>query len=55
MNPTSSVNADGRRLPFRDGEFEIVDADPLLEEHPVLLDELRLLFSSEDEEFLFKS
>jgi ATP-dependent DNA helicase RecG len=39
----------------REAAFEIVDADPLLENHPVLLDELRLLFSSEDEEFLFKS
>ena len=39
----------------RDAAFEIVDHDPLLEDHPVLLDELRLLFSTEDEEFLFKS
>jgi ATP-dependent DNA helicase RecG len=39
----------------RDAAFEIVDADPLLDNHPVLLDELRLLFSTEDEEFLFKS
>ena len=39
----------------RDAAFEIVDDDPLLEHHPVLLDELRLLFSTEDEEFLFKS
>ncbi len=39
----------------RDVAFEIVDHDPLLEDHPVLLDELRLLFSTEDEEFLFKS
>ncbi|MGZ4723018.1 MAG: ATP-dependent DNA helicase RecG [Ilumatobacteraceae bacterium] len=39
----------------RDAAFEIVDSDPMLENHPVLLDELRLLFSSEDEEFLFKS
>ena len=39
----------------RDAAFEIVDDDPLLEDHPVLLDELRLLFSTEDEEFLFKS
>ena len=39
----------------REAAFEIVDADPLLENHPVLLDELRLLFSSEDEAFLFKS
>jgi ATP-dependent DNA helicase RecG len=39
----------------RDAAFEIVDEDPLLENHPVLLDELRLLFSTEDEAFLFKS
>ena len=39
----------------RDAAFEIVDDDPLLEAHPELLDELRLLFSTEDEEFLFKS
>jgi len=39
----------------RDAAFEIVDDDPMLVDHPVLLDELRLLFSTEDEEFLFKS
>jgi ATP-dependent DNA helicase RecG len=39
----------------RETAFEIVDADPLLQDHPVLLDELRLLFSAEDEEFLFKN
>jgi ATP-dependent DNA helicase RecG len=39
----------------RDAAFEIVDDDPLLDTHPVLLDELRLLFSTEAEEFLFKS
>jgi ATP-dependent DNA helicase RecG len=39
----------------RDAAFEIVDEDPLLADHPVLLDELRLLFSTEDEEFLFNS
>ncbi|MEP7114729.1 MAG: ATP-dependent DNA helicase RecG [Ilumatobacteraceae bacterium] len=39
----------------RDAAFEIVDADPLLDNNPVLLDELSLLFSTEDEEFLFKS
>ena len=39
----------------RDAAFEIVDDDPMLADHPVLLDELRLLFSTEDEEFLFKS
>ena len=35
--------------------FELVDADPLLDDNPVLLDEVRLLFSEDDEEFLFKS
>ncbi len=39
----------------RDVAFELVDADPLLEDHPLLLDELRVLFSDEDEAFLFKS
>jgi ATP-dependent DNA helicase RecG len=39
----------------RDVAFELVDPDPLLEHHPVLLDELRLLFSDEDEAFLFKN
>jgi ATP-dependent DNA helicase RecG len=39
----------------REAAFEIVDADPVLNDHPVLLDELRLLFSAEDEEFLFKN
>jgi ATP-dependent DNA helicase RecG len=39
----------------RDAAFDIVDSDPLLEGNPVLLDELRLLFSTADEEFLFKS
>jgi ATP-dependent DNA helicase RecG len=39
----------------REVAFELVDPDPLLERHPVLLDELRLLFSDEDEAFLFKN
>jgi ATP-dependent DNA helicase RecG len=39
----------------RDAAFEIIDDDPLLDGNPVLLDELRLLFSTEDTEFLFKS
>ena len=39
----------------REVAFEIVDADPHLERHPVLLDELPLLFSTDDEAFLFKS
>ena len=36
----------------REVAFEIVDADPLLDRHPDLADELDLLFSETDEEFL---
>ena len=39
----------------RQAAFDIVDADPLLAGNPLLLDEVRLLLSAEDEEFLFKS
>ena len=39
----------------RDVAFELVDPDPLLEGNPLLLDEVRLLFTADDEEFLFKS
>lgn len=39
----------------RDAAFEIVDADPTLERHPQLLDELDLLVSETDESFLAKS
>jgi ATP-dependent DNA helicase RecG len=39
----------------REVAFEVVDADPLLERHPILLDELRLLFTADDEAFLFKN
>jgi ATP-dependent DNA helicase RecG len=39
----------------RDAAFEIVDADPELAHHPVLRDELDLLFTEEDEGFLAKS
>jgi ATP-dependent DNA helicase RecG len=39
----------------RDAAFEIVDADPELADHPVLSDELDLLFTEEDEGFLAKS
>jgi len=39
----------------REVAFELVDPDPLLADQPILLDELRLLFSAEDEAFLFKS
>jgi ATP-dependent DNA helicase RecG len=38
----------------REVAFEIVDADPLLAEHPGLADELSLLFTDTDEEFLTK-
>jgi len=39
----------------REAAFEIVDGDPLLAGNPILLDELRLLFTADDEEFLFKN
>ncbi len=39
----------------RETAFEIVDADPDLSGHPVLRDELTLLFTEEDEGFLAKS
>jgi ATP-dependent DNA helicase RecG len=39
----------------RDAAFEIVDADPDLAEHEELADELDLLLTSDDEEFLTKS
>ena len=39
----------------REVAFEIVDPDPLLANHPQLLDELRLLFTADDEAFLFKN
>ncbi|MEY4174173.1 MAG: ATP-dependent helicase RecG [Actinomycetota bacterium] len=35
--------------------FELVDDDPLLDRNPLLLDEVRLLFTDDDEAFLFKS
>ncbi|MFM7684305.1 MAG: DNA helicase RecG, partial [Actinomycetota bacterium] len=35
--------------------FELVEADPLLQRNPLLLDEVRLLFTDDDEAFLFKS
>jgi ATP-dependent DNA helicase RecG len=39
----------------RDVAFEIVDVDPDLAEHEELADELDLLLTSDDEEFLTKS
>jgi ATP-dependent DNA helicase RecG len=39
----------------RDAAFEIVDADPQLAEHVEFADELDLVFSDRDEEFLTKS
>ncbi len=39
----------------RDVAFALVDPDPLLENSPLLLDELRVVFDPEDEEFLFKN
>jgi ATP-dependent DNA helicase RecG len=39
----------------REVAFEIVDADPVLQDHPDLADEIRFLVDDEDREFLFKS
>ena len=39
----------------RDVAFELVDGDPLLDRHEVLRDEVRLLFTEDDEDFLFKN
>jgi ATP-dependent DNA helicase RecG len=39
----------------REVAFEIVDADPELAGHAGLADELALIFSESDEEFLTKS
>jgi ATP-dependent DNA helicase RecG len=39
----------------RDAAFEIVDADPTLARHPELLDELHLLITDEETEFLTRS
>ncbi len=39
----------------REAAFELVDPDPDLANNPILVDELRLLFSTDDEAFLFKS
>lgn len=39
----------------REDALGIISADPMLETYPHLRDELDLLFSEEDEEFLFKS
>ena len=39
----------------REVAFEIVDADPELAEHGELADELDLLLSADEEEFLTKS
>jgi ATP-dependent DNA helicase RecG len=39
----------------RDVAFSIVDSDPGLDDHPLLADELAVIFSDRDEEFLTKS
>jgi ATP-dependent DNA helicase RecG len=39
----------------REAAFAVIDEDPELHKHPGLRDELALLLSAEDEEFLFKS
>jgi len=42
-------------LPARDAAFDIVDADPVLAANPLLLDEIELLLTPEDTEFLTRS
>ena len=39
----------------REDAIELIESDPRLERHELLRDELELLFTDEDEEFLFKS
>ena len=39
----------------REAAFSLVDADPHLENHPLLADELRLFFDEDDVDYLFKS
>jgi len=39
----------------REAAFDVVDSDPLLERHPLLLREVRSLITEEEAEFLFKS
>jgi ATP-dependent DNA helicase RecG len=39
----------------RDAAFDIVDADPLLTDNPLLRDEIELLLTPEDTEFLTRS
>jgi ATP-dependent DNA helicase RecG len=39
----------------RESAFAVIDSDPELTRHPELRDELALLLSAQDEEFLFKS
>ena len=39
----------------RDAAFEVIDADPDLQRHSVLRDEIDLMFSAEAEDFLFKN
>lgn len=39
----------------REVAFALVDPDPLLESHPLLLDEVSLIIGADDEEFLFKN
>jgi ATP-dependent DNA helicase RecG len=38
----------------REAAFEIVDADPELANHPLIVDELDMVFSDRDEAFLTK-
>ena len=52
----ASLRRDGELIvQAREAAFEIVDADPTLDAHPDLLDELALLFTDDEAEFLTRS
>ena len=52
----ASLRTDGDLIGLaREVAFEIVDADPDLAEHAELADELDLLLTDDDEEFLTRS
>ncbi len=52
----ASLRRDGELVVrAREAAFEIVDADPTLDAHPDLLDELSLLFTDVEAEFLTRS
>ena len=52
----ASLRRDREAVVFaREAAEKIADADPHLDQHPDLQDELKLFLDEEDQEFLFKS